>query len=149
MRQTPPDRGRHQPQQPDEHVLDEALHDERPPADRADLGAVSEHDRHDGPRLLLRQARRADEHLQVSRVRTSRNVEVSKAHAGKAGRELRQSEGASGSQTFDLPCSDVTLRTMLMPSMASASLVLCAASGTAAAGWASRAHDMRLVCVGG
>ena len=38
---------------------------------------------------------------------------------------------------------------MLMPHTASASSVLCKTSGTAAVSWASRACDMRLVCVGG
>ena len=58
-------------------------------------------------------------------------------------------EGASGLQTFGLTCSDVRLRMMLTPHTASASSVLCKTSGTAAVSWASRACDMRLVCVGG
>ena len=74
---------------------------------------------------------------------------MSKAHGSKAERELRQLEGASGLQTFGLTCSDVRLRMMLMPHTASASSVLCKTSGTAAVSWASRACDMRLVCVGG
>ena len=77
------------------------------------------------------------------------SVKVSKAHRGKALGKLRQPRGASASQTFGLPCSDVSLRTVFMSHTASVSLVLCEASGTAAVGWASRPHDMQLVCVGG
>ena len=74
---------------------------------------------------------------------------MSKAHRGKALGKLRQPRGALGSQTFGLPCSDVSLRTVFMWHTASVSLVLCKTSGTTAVGWASRAHDMQLVCVGG
>jgi hypothetical protein len=102
MRQQPPDGGRHRPQQRNEHEVDEALHDEQPPTNDANVGALSKHDGHDAPRLLSCETRRTDEHLQVSRARLSPNVEVSKAYGGKAGRELRQSRGASGSQTFGL-----------------------------------------------
>ena len=122
--------------------------DEQPPTDDANVGAVSEHDRHDAPKLLSCQTRRSDVHLQVSRARSSPNVEVSKAHGSKAERELRQSRGTSWSQTFGLTCSNVNLRTMLMPHTASASSVLCETSGTAAVSLASRVCDMRLVCVG-
>ena len=152
MRQQPPDGGRHRPQQRDEDEVDEALHDEQLPTDGADVGAVSKHDGHDAPKLLLCETRRTDEHLQVSRAPSSKNVEVSKAHGGKAGRELRQSRGASGSQTFALTCYRLLLRSIFMPCMPSASLLQCETSGTAAVSWASRAHvDTRLalLCVGG
>ena len=126
-----------------------AIQDEAPPTDGTNVGAVSKLGGYDAPQLLLCETRRSEEHLQVSRTRLSANVEVSKAHGSKAERELRQLEGASGLQTFGLTCSDVRLRVMLMPHTASASSVLCKTSGTAAVSWASRACDMRLVCVGG
>ena len=120
-----------------------AIQDEAPPTDGTNVGAVSKLGGYDAPQLLLCETRRSEEHLQ------SPNVEVSKAHGSKAERELRQLEGALGLQTFGLTCSDVRLRMMLMPHTASASSVLCKTDGTAAVSWASRACDMRLVCVGG
>ena len=92
-----------------------AIQDEAPPTDGTNVGAVSKLGGYDAPQLLLCETRRSEEHLQVSRAHKSPNVEVSKAHRSKAERELRQLEGASGSQTFDLLCSDVMLRMMLMP----------------------------------
>lgn len=57
-------------------------------------------------------------HLQVrcalSSPRRPTCTDMTEAHGGKAGNELRRAQGASGSQTFGLPCSDALMRTMLV-----------------------------------
>ena len=55
--------------QPGEHEVDEALLEDGRPIDGAELDALSEHDGHDGPKLISCENRRATEHLQVSRAR--------------------------------------------------------------------------------
>lgn len=104
-------------QHTDEHEVDEDLQKDSQPTDGAELGALSEHDRHDASKLLYCERRRTAEHQQVSCARSTLSAQVRKVHGGGTSSGLLQSRGSLGSHTFTLKCKNSTLDPKPMRSM--------------------------------